>query len=309
MLLQVEAVGLAVLSLALAGPVSSALARATWPVRAPRPALVLWQAVGLAGGLGVLTAGLTLAAGSLAPHWLSGLAALPARWRDLDAWGWSGVGLTMCMGLWLVAVAVTSAVRITRARAAHRRRLQLIAGARRLAGEDGPEVFLVEHPSPAAYCLPGVRPRLVVTRGALTTLTEAELAAVLAHERAHATGRHDLVTQPFIAWARTFPFLPAPREALHAVSLLVEMHADDRALAECRAEDLAAALRRIRAARAAEPALVGASRPLSELAERTEERLARLEGGARALPRGATLVLYLGAALLVLAPPLVLLLS
>lgn len=51
----------------------------------------------------------------------------------------------------------------------------------------------MEHPSPAAYCLPGLRPRVVVTRGALSAPTGAEVAAVLGHERAHATGRHDLV--------------------------------------------------------------------------------------------------------------------
>ncbi len=322
MLLQAEAVGLAGLSLVLAGPVSAALARAQWPARSPRAALVLWQAVGLAGGLGVLTAGLTLAAGSLEEHWLAGVAALPARWPELDGWGWSGLAVTACVGVWLVGVTVASAARITRARRVHRRRLELIAGARRMAGVGGGEVFLVDHPSPAAYCLPGVRPRVVVTRGALATLSAAQLAAVLAHERAHATGRHDLVVQPFIAWAHTLPFLPAARGALRAVGVLVEMHADDLALRECPPEDLAAALRQIRHSRGLvgpdgdEVAAAGGSDGApgdvggpGGLASRTEERLARLAGAAAPLSAAAVLGIYVAAAALVVGPPVTLLLS
>src|SRR5699024_10916315 len=103
----------------------------------------------------------------------------------------------------------------------------------------------VEHPVAAAYCLPGIRPQVVVTRGALTALTPEELSAVLAHERAHARGHHHLVTQPFIAWARTFPFLPHAREGLVAVDVLVEMLADQLALRECEPQALAAALQRL----------------------------------------------------------------
>ena len=327
MLLQVEAVGLAALSVVLAGPASAALARAQWPARAPRAALVLWQAIGLGGGLGVLSAGLTLASGSLADRWLAGVTgvpgvvAVPSRWSELDGWGWFGVGLTACVGMWLVGVAISSGVRVSRARRTHRQRLELIAGARRVPGAGrgvgGGEVFLVEHPSPAAYCLPGLRPRVVVTRGALSVLTGAQVAAVLGHERAHAIGRHDLVVQPFIAWVRTLPFLPSARAALQAVGLLVEMHADDLALRECRPGDLAAALRRIRASRAPGGAGAvagtgaggtGAGAP-EELMARTAERLARLEHGSRPLPVVSVLAVYLGAAALVLLPPLVLVLS
>nr|MDT0667776.1 M48 family metalloprotease [Micromonospora sp. DSM 115978] len=75
-----------------------------------------------------------------------------------------------------------------------------------------------------AYCVPGVRTaRVVVSRGLLNTLAADELDAVLAHEQAHVSGRHDLVIQPFVAWQRTFPFLRPAQEATAAVSLLVEM--------------------------------------------------------------------------------------
>lgn len=48
---------LLVLALLLTGPVPALLARATWPLRVPRAALVLWQAVALAAVLSALGAG------------------------------------------------------------------------------------------------------------------------------------------------------------------------------------------------------------------------------------------------------------
>src|SRR5699024_11512199 len=92
------------------------------------------------GGLGVLTAGLTLAAASLADRWLAGVAALPGvvavpgRWSELDGSGWFGVGLTVGVGAWLVGVALASGARVARARRVQRQRLELIAGARRAPG-------------------------------------------------------------------------------------------------------------------------------------------------------------------------------
>ncbi|HLR27165.1 MAG TPA: M56 family metallopeptidase, partial [Ruania sp.] len=233
MVLAIQAGALFALSLALALPVTRALSRAWWPRRAPRAALVLWQAIGLAGGLSLLTAGVTLTAAGTGAHWRSAVRTAWRAWPQLGFWGWVGLVFTVCMAAWLVIVAVTSTARVVRARRGHRERLAMIARAGRLTEVRDRDVLLVEHPVAAAYCLPGIRPQVVVTRGALTTLTAKELGAVLAHERAHARGHHHLVTQPFIAWARTFPFLPHAREGLEAVDVLVEMLADQLALREC----------------------------------------------------------------------------
>jgi len=243
--LAIQAGALFALSLVLALPVTRALARARWPRRAPRAALVLWQAIGLAGGLGLLTAGVTLTAVGAGAHWRSAVLTAWRAWPHLGFWGWAGLVFTVCMAAWLVIVAVTSTARVVRARRGHRERLAMIARAGRLSEARDRDVLLVEHPVAAAYCLPGIRPQVVVTRGALTTLRAKELGAVLAHERAHARGHHHLVTQPFIAWARTFPFLSHAREGLEAVDVLVEMLADQLALRECEPQDLASALRRL----------------------------------------------------------------
>ena len=48
---ELVAVGLLVFGVALTEPVSRRLAKARWPARDPVGALLLWQAIGLAGGL------------------------------------------------------------------------------------------------------------------------------------------------------------------------------------------------------------------------------------------------------------------
>src|SRR2546423_15466795 len=54
------------------------LAGAAWPVRAPRAALVLWQAIGLTSGTAAVTAGALVALAPLGPDPRAALAAL---WR------------------------------------------------------------------------------------------------------------------------------------------------------------------------------------------------------------------------------------
>lgn len=306
MLLQLEAAGLLCASVALAGPVSAGLARARWPARDPRAALVLWQAVGLGGGLGILGAGLTLAAGTLDGRWLSGVTKLPGHLSRLGMTGWAGVGLTLTVGVWLVAVTEISTARVVLARRAHRQRLDAVAEtldheAHAMVNVGG--VRLLDHPRAVAYCLPGLRPRVVVSRGALAALDDRELAAVLAHEHAHARGRHDLVIQPFVAWAATFPFLPTAPGAVTAVELLVEMLADDAAHRTCRSEDLRRALRHL-----APDHVTLSGHSDGSLGGQLAARASRLAATPRPLPVVTRALVYLAAALILL-PPAVLLLS
>lgn len=303
MLLPAEAIGLFCLSIVLAGPVSAALARAQWPARDPRAALVMWQAVGLGSGLGVIGAGLTLAAGDLDDHWLRGLAMLPGHLSRLGVTGWAGVVLTLTVGVWLVVVTGISTMRVVLARREHRYRLDAVAetldSTRDLAG-----VRLVDHPYAVAYCLPGLRPRVVVSRGTLLTLRDGELAAVLAHERAHARGRHDLVVQPFVAWAATFPFLPTASRSLAAVEVLVEMLADDAARRACRAEDLRRALRHLSGNQVTLPGRISTS-----LTAQFAARNSRLAAPPRPLLPITRTLIYLASAALILLPPAILLLN
>jgi Zn-dependent protease with chaperone function len=67
----------------------------------------------------------------------------------------------------------------------------------------------------------------VITRAALTTLNDAQLGAVLAHEHAHLHGRHHLLLAVTGALAK---ILPGPRlftDGAAEIARLVEMCADD----------------------------------------------------------------------------------
>ncbi|GAB3170371.1 peptidase M48-like protein [Micromonospora palomenae] len=225
------------------------LAGSTWTWRAPRVAIVCWQAVGLALGLSAM--GLPMALG-LAPYDRPTGSALLALATDLSHGtlpaGLGAVHLGLVgVGFGIGAVLLTTTVRSIHAsvRAQRRHRDLLTLVARR--DPTVPGALVLDHPSAAAYCLPGVKPRVVVSAGTLSLLDRAELAAVLTHERAHAQERHDLVLLPFTALCRALPWFRWVRDAHERVALLVEMRADDKAR-ELHAEaPLAGALRRFAA--------------------------------------------------------------
>ncbi|MBW4704806.1 MULTISPECIES: M56 family metallopeptidase [unclassified Micromonospora] len=226
------------------------LAGSTWTWRAPRVAIVCWQAVGLALGLSAM--GLPMALGltaydrptggallALADDLLHGT--LPAGVTAVHL-GLVGVGFGI--GAVLLGTTVRSVHAAVTAQRRHRDLLTLVA--RR--DPTIPGALVLDHPGAAAYCLPGVRPRVVVSAGTLSLLDRAELAAVLAHERAHAQERHDLVLLPFTALCRALPWFRWVRAAHERVALLVEMRADDKARELHADAPLAGALRRFAAA-------------------------------------------------------------
>ena len=208
-----------------------ALVRASWPRRSPAVAILLWQALGLAGGIAAVGT-------------LLGLA-LPAKNSSLAAALWRTNGLTLtdgppilvavrifCLIAGLALFGLLCSVLIAASAAviyARRRQRALLA----LLAHGDPKVpgaLVVDHPAATAYCLPGLRSKIVVSAGTLELLGPAELAAVLAHERAHLRERHDLVLLPFTALRRAFPSSGRCADAYDSVALLVEMLADDRVL-------------------------------------------------------------------------------
>ncbi|MGR6317172.1 M56 family metallopeptidase [Micromonospora soli] len=226
------------------------LAASTWTWRAPRVAILCWQSVGLALGLSAM--GVPIAVGLAAYDRPTG-SALVALGNDLlhghlpAGLGAVHLGL-VGVGFGIGAVLLTTTVRSihgsVRAQRRHRELLSLVA--RR--DPTLPGALVLDHPSAAAYCLPGVKPRVVVSAGTLSLLDRAELEAVLTHERAHAQERHDLVLLPFTALRRALPWLRWVRHAHERVALLVEMRADDKARELHAEEPLAGALRRFAAA-------------------------------------------------------------
>lgn len=235
-------------------PAASALATASWPRRSPVAAILLWQALGLSWGLAAVGAlvgfavtgsGAAIGTGALGrlvsltraanPAALA-VAIGPARVACLAA------GLLLLGVLCWILVAATASV--LRARQRQRELLRLLAR----GDPKVPGALVVDHPAAAAYCLPGLRPEIVISAGALDLLDAHELEAVLAHERAHLRERHDLVLLPFLALLRAFSWAGVATGAYRAVALLLEMHADDRVLRQLPARELATALLRVGAA-------------------------------------------------------------
>lgn len=214
-----------------------ALARADWPRRSPVLALVLWQAAGLAGGLLVLTLCATVALAPLGSTHLDALHHL----HEAGPLSWVAGLVGAAVLLRLLSVLLASTWSTLRAR--HRNRVLVDLVASRNVLLRGASV--VDHDVPVAYCLPGLRPRVVLSRGALSLLSYDEVSAVLAHERAHLDQRHDLVVLPFVALGATFPALSAVRTARAQVALLVELLADDSAARRHDRSTLARALEKI----------------------------------------------------------------
>jgi len=196
---------------------------------------------------------------------------------------------------WILAAAVAAVLR-----ARHRQRTLL-----GLLAHDDPKVpgaLVVDHPAAAAYCVPGLRSAIVISAGALNLLDTDELAAVLAHERAHLRARHDLVLLPFTALLRAFRWSATARAANAEVALLVEMLADDRARKRRPARELATALLRVGASGGGlAPAGALAATGIAVDGELTA-RVARLLRPPPGLPVPIIVGIGLLTAVLVLAP-------
>jgi Zn-dependent protease with chaperone function len=232
--LPATAAALAVLAVLLAWPVPAWLARAGWARRDPLVGLVCWQAVGLAGGLSMIGA---LLVHGLAPWGSSVPGAAWALVRSRSAVDavrgdhWVALTLAGVLAFELVGVLLLSWFRTARTRRRHRALLELVVQPSAGGSGAGPDARLLDHPAPVAFCIPGARPLLVLSSGMVAELDEEQLAAVVAHERAHLREHHHLLLLPFVAWEAALPVLPAAARAHAAVRELVEMRADDVALA------------------------------------------------------------------------------
>lgn len=227
------------------------LRRASWPIRGPHVAVVVWQALGLAWGVSTIGA---LLAFAVAPYGQGAVGGITTLNREARADGLSLTRLSsapfgaaevlaLLAALALTALLCTALLlallQVLRTRRRHRELLRLVA-------RDDPEVpgaRVLDHPGAAAYCLPGITgSQVVVSAGAVAVLERRELAAVLAHEHAHLRQRHDLVLLPFSSLKRAFPRVALVESCYNTVALLIEICADDHARRNHSARELATAL-------------------------------------------------------------------
>lgn len=199
-----ELTGRMLMLLAVVGliwPVPWLLSRARWTARSPRAATLAWVVYAL-----VTAYTLLLALAFSTDSWL----------------------VVTLMLAWMLGRLAHTVFSLRRSQRRHQEALAMVA-----VYDPELRVHIVDDDRALAYCLPnGSQPMVVVTRGCLELADDAELAAILAHERAHAEHRHDLLVTGFLAWQRILPFAPSGRLAAQAIGAATEAWADDVAAAE-----------------------------------------------------------------------------
>jgi Zn-dependent protease with chaperone function len=283
------------------------LGRARWTARAPLLAIVTYLAAGWSVVAAIGLAGLTLAVKATAlggglSH-LIGACVLRLR----ETYGTPGGATVAALGLILAGAiaARTVLTAMTHLRATGQQALRHAETAR-LVGRPEPSLgaVLLEHSEPIAYCVAGRRPTVILSTGALQALAPAELSAVLAHERAHLTGRHHrLLALARIGWM-VLPFLPLMREADAQVARLVEMLADDAAARTSDPRSLATALVVLATGDSPAPALAASATDSVQRIRRLLRPAEPLGPARRQVLRATAASLALTPVLLALAPAL-----
>jgi Peptidase family M48 len=276
------------------------LGRARWAVRAPLPGIVICLAAAWSVLAALGLAGLTLAVhatalgGELSQLIGACVLRLRAAYATPGGAAEGELGLTLAAAV-LARTALTAATHLR----AVRRQAVRHAQTARLVGRPDPDLgaTLVDHAQPAAYCVAGPHPTVIVTTAALQALDPGQLDAVLAHERAHLACHHHRLLAIAKIGRQILPFLPLMRVTDTQIARLVEMHADDAATAGRDPALLATALAVLASAAGPAPGLAVA-------ATDAVQRIHRLLRPAEPLSRARRHLLGAAAAALALTPVL-----
>ena len=277
--------------------VAPAFSRARWPDRAPRLAIAGWLALTGTAIASVVLAGLSLAVPAAdVTTSLARLIMTCARLLRLQYAHPGGAPLSMA-GAFVALIAMSrlgwcmtrTLAQSALARHRHGRGLTLAGRQDHRLG-----AIVVDHHDPAAWCLPGAGRPVVITTAAISALDYRQLAAVLAHERAHQNGRHHLLVAVAGSIASAFPLL-AFLTSHEQITRLVELLADDAAAATSPRLAVAEAILALAA-----PARATAA--LSAGGPDTAARVRRLLAAPRTLTRPAVLASALAIAVIAAAP-------
>jgi uncharacterized membrane protein/Zn-dependent protease with chaperone function len=226
-------VGLLLYSMAMLVAAPPLLRAMTGSGNAPRLGVVTWlSAIGTVVGSWVATSVMVII--EVISHWTHPRTVAASCLARLQRTMSGDAGIAPQITLLAIAAAVTVAAAIIgvrlatavlgmRARAHEHARAVWLVGHR--TGEA--DVVMVEAAKAAAYCVAGRPPAIVVTSAARAALDDRQLAAVLAHERAHLAGHHAVIVSVLRALAAVFPRVSLITEGEQQVSGLLEMCADD----------------------------------------------------------------------------------
>jgi Zn-dependent protease with chaperone function len=285
---------LAVLAFLLAWPIPAALARFRGD---PISEVVLWQAVGLSGGLSLIGAALAFAVAPDSTSLPQGLFDLlrGESHAELSLVAWIFLIIAVLLIGRLLGCLVLTFYTARKARLRHDEILHLLSE----PSATYPDTRIITTDEVVAYCLPkGPRKgTAVLSTGLVKALDEEERKAVIAHERAHLDFRHDILVIPFAAWHQALPYFSATAIGLNSVNRLIELMADDQARQNVDPQILA---------RAVESATAISPDHRSELSAHRVRRLSRPVDTARIPVRlvsiGLAAVLLLVPTLLILIP-------
>lgn len=281
------------------------LGRASWLSRSPRLGVMAWQAALAA----VLSALVLLLVAAVVPttsltfdvnHLLH---ACVVRLTELYRQGELGVVQVLAAAIGIGTLLRLCWVLLAQLREIRRQRAEQRLLLDLLAGQPQPDgALLLPAEVPVAYCVPGGGGRIVLTTAADEALSPEQRGAVIAHERAHLEGRHDLVLLMANAAAAAAPRIPFFGQAQRGLGRYVEMLADDAAVRLTGPMPVAAALL----------GLGGAGKPgvLAASGTATAERVRRLleEDHGRPSPTrvfmlGAVAVMAAGLPIVVVTAP------
>ncbi|WP_328731907.1 M56 family metallopeptidase [Streptomyces caniferus] len=301
----IDAIALLATAFLLAGYGPRLLTAAAWTGHAPRLAVTAWLALLTAILSGVIFAGLATTvpmapvSDGLAGTLQSCVMALRAAYATpggalIASIGLVGAGAIASRAVWCMTMALRRARRHART---HTDTLTLVGRSDTALG-----AVVVASDEPSAYCLPGRTGRIVVTAGALRALDAEQLAAVLAHERAHQRGHHHLLLALAEAAGAAFPRVPAFAAARQEIPRLVELLADDAAASAHGRLTVAEAVLALASARTT----TAPSAALAAAGSGAAARVRRMIAQPRPVPPAARLGGSLGAGLLALLPLLLL---
>jgi Zn-dependent protease with chaperone function len=240
---------LTALVLLLGWAVVPLLTRRGWTQRLPGTATAVWMCMvagAVLSALGLLTLVLCNVSG-LVHEFIDLLAGCPPHEHVLARAGVLASGTAAVLA---VVCIWRSGIRMVQARTRRRHHQQML----HLVARDAPllaDVRLIEHPLPLAYSVGASRRPIVMSTGTIDALHGGELAAVLAHERAHLRRRHHLLLSLVNVLGAAMPIVPVLGAARREVPRLLELQADAAAEAQCGPASLMAALHRLHAWRCA----------------------------------------------------------
>lgn len=231
------------LSIFLAIPAPIFLAKAKWTQRAPFFAIILWQSIGLSGGISLIGAFLVYGLSKLDSNTNLTIKQILNTKNlenyNINFWSIFTISTAILITIHLLLSLLTNYLKVTKQRKTHRNKLNIISSKHK----NIPKTIIIKHETPIAYCLPGGSKSItVLSQGLLNLLNTNEINAVIKHEQAHLRQKHHLLLLAFAAWNTAFPWLITTKIAQNCVNNIIEMLADDEALKTTQKTDLIQAI-------------------------------------------------------------------